>query len=573
MKRAAKYTRESPSLAENEKTIESQAVEIDKRISSDGNVLVMEYADNGYAGDILDRPDLDRLRDDASKKIFEILYIFDRDRLARKYYLQELVVEELSELGIEVVFLQERKAETDEDKILQGVRGIFAEYERAKIRERTRRGRLHRANKGLLVGHEAPYGYKYVRPDKDKEEREYQEDEKEAKVVRMIFHWLADDGCSLMEVRRRLYKAGIKARDSGKINWQNSTLSRLVRRTDYIGTMYYNKTIPVVPEHPRKEGYKRMKKTGRKYKDRKDWIPIKIPSIIDPDLFNRAQEQLMKNPFFGKRNVKYPYLLSGLVYCGCSSRMAGGNQGRYRYYRCSDRVSKFPEKSSCTQKIVRVEKLDSLVWDRVSKFLNDPEKIKEQLDQMNDHTLKEKDRLNQQILDIDKEIGKLKKQEEILLKALRTEAITPDQLKSEMSKVIEEENKLIDEKNKIHIQPVPSGTPVTPEMVERYTSLLRKKLPDISFDEKQALLRVVLDQVIVKDKRVIIKGIIPADLVTEIDDYAGQSNFRSHNRIAEHPGNGGGGHFYAFAPILHHSWSSFKVSRRIKRESKSRHQK
>ena len=223
--------------------------------------------------------------------------------------------------------------------------------------------------------------------------------------------------------------------------------------------------------------------------------------------------------------------------------------------------------------MVRVEKLDSLVWDRVSQFLNDPEKIKEQLDQMNDHTLKEKDRLNQQILDIDKEIGKLKKQEEILLKALRTEAITPDQLKSEMSKVIEEENKLIDEKNKIHIQPVPSGPPVTPEMVERYTSLLRKKLPDLSFDEKQALLRVVLDQVIVKDKRVIIKGIIPADLVTEIDDYAGQSNFRSHNRIAEHPGNGGGGHFYAFAPILHHSWSSFKVSRRIKRESKSRHQK
>lgn len=560
MKRAVTYARESPSLAENELTVESQVKEDKERIETDGNLCTESYEDNGFAGDLLARPALDKLRDDAIQGKFDVVYIFDRDRLARKYYLQELVIEELEELKIEVVFLKEKKAENEEDKILLGVRGLFAEYERAKIRERTRRGRLHRANKGLLVGHEAPYGYKYVRPDKDKEEREYQVYEPEAKVVRKIFHWLADDGCSLMEVRRRLYKDGVKARDSGKTNWQNSTLSRLVRRTDYIGTMFYNKTVPVVPEHPRKEGYKRMKKTGRKYKDRKDWIPIKIPSLISDDLFYRAQEQLAKNPFFGKRNVKYPYLLSGLIYCGCSSRMAGGNQGRYRYYRCSDRVSKFPEKSSCTQKMVRVEKLDVLVWKKVSDFLNDPGKLKEQLNQMNDHKLKEKDRLNQEVQEIDRGIGKLKKQEDILLKALRTEAITPDQLKSEMAKVLEEEKLLIEKKNNIRIQPVQSNLLVTLEMVERYVSILRKKLPELSFDEKQALLRVVLDQVIVKDKRVIIKGIIPADIVTEIDDYAGKSNLRSNNRVTEHPGDGGSGHFYAFAPILHNCRFAIQIN-------------
>lgn len=187
MKRAVYYVRESPSLAENENTKDSQISALVERIKTDNNIFIGGYVDNGWAGDLLARPDLDRLRDDATQSKFDVLYIFDRSRLARKYWLQELVVEELEEREIEIIFLQERKAETEEDKVLQGIKGVFFEYERAKIRERTRRGRLHLAKQGKMVGHEAPFGYRYVRPDHNKEERWYEILEDEASIINMIF--------------------------------------------------------------------------------------------------------------------------------------------------------------------------------------------------------------------------------------------------------------------------------------------------------------------------------------------------------------------------------------------------
>jgi len=84
MKRAAYYVRESPSLAEKEDTKDSQISALVERIKADGNPLVGEYVDNGWAGDLLARPDLDKLRDDAAQSKFDVLYIFDRSRLARK---------------------------------------------------------------------------------------------------------------------------------------------------------------------------------------------------------------------------------------------------------------------------------------------------------------------------------------------------------------------------------------------------------------------------------------------------------------------------------------------------------
>lgn len=283
--RAALYARESPSLAENEQTIKSQVEAIEQRIRDDENILVEKYEDNGYAGDLLIRPSLDQARDDASQHKFDLLYFHDRDRLARVYWLQELVIDELERLGIQVVFLEERRAETPEDKVMQGVRGIFAEYERAKIRERTRRGRLHRAKKGMLVGHEAPYGYRYIRPDKDKDERWLEINSEEAKVVRKIFGWLAYDGSSLRGVVKKLFDENIKTRDGQSI-WAFSTLGRLVRNETYIGITYYNKTQSLEPTKPGNNGYKRMKKTSRKYKPEENGYRSKFQQFLIKKYFS-----------------------------------------------------------------------------------------------------------------------------------------------------------------------------------------------------------------------------------------------------------------------------------------------
>lgn len=557
MKRAVYYVRESPSLAENENTKDSQISALVEKIKTDNNIFIGGYVDNGWAGDLLARPDLDRLRDDASQSKFDVLYIFDRSRLARKYWLQELVVEELEEKSIEVVFIQEPQAHTDEEKVLQGIKGVFFEYERAKIRERTRRGRLHLAKQGKLVGHEAPFGYRYVRPDHNKEERWYEILEEEAKVIHMIFKWVGNEGCSLTEVRRRLHEKQIKTRNGNKTIWSNSTLSRLLRRTDYIGKSFYNKTLSVVPQNPRNNGYKRMKKTGRIYKPQEEWLPIAVPSIVDDDLFYRTQEQLKNNAFFSKRNQKFPYLLSGLLFCGCGcgARMAGDGQGKYRYYRSTDRIKKFPEKRTCTALSVPVGKIEKLVWNKIVEFLNNPRLVLKQLKDIENKKIKEHEQLKNSFLDMEKRVEKINIEEERIATAFRKGFLTLEQLNIQMKDIGKQKEQIKQDEKVALAQPSNTDTQLNPETIKSYCKIIQKKLPKTNFSERQELLRLFINKVIVKGKKVNIQGEIPIDNTLELKDDS-QSQFSSGSGLRRSSSGSGSGRFIPFPSILYNCRTS-----------------
>lgn len=554
MKRAVYYVRESPSLAENENTKDSQISALVEKIKTDNNIFIGGYVDNGWAGDLLARPDLDRLRDDATQSKFDVLYIFDRSRLARKYWLQELVVEELEEKNIEVIFIQEPQAHTDEERVLQGIKGVFFEYERAKIRERTRRGRLHLAKQGKMVGHEAPFGYRYVRPDHNKEERWYEILEDEAKIINMIFEWVGNEGCSLTEVRRRLHEKQIKTKSGNKTIWSNSTLSRLLRRNDYIGKSFYNKTLSVVPQNPRNNGYKRMKKTGRVYKPKEEWLPIAVPAIVDEDLFYRTQEQLKNNTFFNKRNQKFPYLLSGLLFCGCGceARMAGDGQGKkYRYYRSTDRIKKFPEKRVCTALSVPVDKIENLVWNKIVKFLNDPEMVLKQLRNIENKKVKEHEQLKNSLLDIQKRLEKVNIEEERIATAFRKGFLTLEQLNIQMKDINKQKEQIKTDEKVALSQPSNADTQLNPEAIKRYCKIMQKKLPKLNFAERQELLRLFVNKVIVKGRKVNIQGEIPIDNTLQLNDVS-QSQFSSSSGFGRSPSGSGSGRFIPFPSILYY---------------------
>ena len=106
------------------------------------------FIDEGVSGARLDRPALDRLRDLAAEGAYEVLLVTVPDRLARRYAYQVLLVEEFTRGGCEVVFVQHGLGASPEEQMLLQMQGVFAEYERALIQERTRRGRLFRRAKG-----------------------------------------------------------------------------------------------------------------------------------------------------------------------------------------------------------------------------------------------------------------------------------------------------------------------------------------------------------------------------------------------------------------------------------------
>ena len=224
--RAALYARVSSDLQEKEQTIQSQLEALRRYAQDKGYQVVSEYKDDGYSGATLERPGLDQMRDAMRSADFDLVLFHSPDRLARKAVYQGLVLEEMEKAGVKAEFLNHPVDDTPEGKMLLGMQGLFAEYERAKIKERTRRGRLYKAKAGILVGGRAPYGYIYFKRDGDRLPA-LAINEAEAEVVRLAYHWLLEEAISVRRIALRLTDQGVAAPGGGAV-WHSSTVGRLL---------------------------------------------------------------------------------------------------------------------------------------------------------------------------------------------------------------------------------------------------------------------------------------------------------------------------------------------------------
>src|SRR5215469_16646709 len=164
MKKAVLYARVSTDAQQKEATIESQLFELKRQIAAAGHVLVREYIDNGVTGALLDRPALNQLREDLKTDLFDAVYFHAADRIARIPEYQRIVVDELLRQDKQIIISGKDYVQNPENKLTLTMLGAFAEFERAKIIERTTRGRLHRLRMGEMSsnGHRI-FGYHYVR--------------------------------------------------------------------------------------------------------------------------------------------------------------------------------------------------------------------------------------------------------------------------------------------------------------------------------------------------------------------------------------------------------------------------
>jgi len=391
--RAALYARVSSKQRAEANSIASQLEALKARINADGLKLEPElsFVDEGYSGGTLLRPALERLRDQAAAGSFDRLYVHSPDRLARKYPYQVLLVEELQRQGVDIVFLNHAIGQTPEEHLLLQVQGMMAEYERAKILERSRRGKRHAARCGsvnVLCG--APYGYRYVNKYEGGGQARYEIVESQAEVVRLIFSWVALERCSIGAVCRRLQEKGIPS-PHGKNYWDRSTVWGILQHRAYIGQAQFGKTR-VGPARPRLRPQR-----GRPTQPRRavsvydtpaeERIPIAVPALVTEAVFAAAAEQLAENRRRRRESRRGArYLLQGLVVCGqCGyayygkplSRSARKGKPRdYAYYRCVGcDAYRFGGQRICTNKQCRTDQLDKAVWMDVCALLADPQRV------------------------------------------------------------------------------------------------------------------------------------------------------------------------------------------------------
>jgi len=189
MQVAAIYARVSSDKQKEENTIASQTAALIAFAREQGYSVPDEWVfeDEGYSGATLVRPGLERVRDLAAEGQIQAILVHAPDRLSRKYAYQVLLTEEFARAGVEVLFVKAPRNATAEDQLLLQFQGMIAEYERAQILERSRRGKRHRAREGqvsVLSG--APFGYRYVRKT-DQMAAYYEVIEAEAQIVRSVF--------------------------------------------------------------------------------------------------------------------------------------------------------------------------------------------------------------------------------------------------------------------------------------------------------------------------------------------------------------------------------------------------
>jgi site-specific DNA recombinase len=393
--RAALYARVSTDQQAEQHTIDSQVRDLLARAATDGHDIgeAFRFLDDGHSGATLVRPALERLRDLVALAAIHVVYVHAPDRLARSYPHQAILVEEFARAGTEIIFLNRPIGQSPEDNLLLQLQGMFAEYERARLLERSRRGKRYLAQAGIVsVLGRAPYGYRFLSRKTGEGEARFEVIEEKAEVVRRIFRWVAREHVTLSAVCRRLFEAGVPS-PTGKARWSRTSVHSLLSNSAYAGQAIFGKHAAVPWQPPLRPARGRSLVPKRPARNilapPEQWITVPVPALVEPDLFDRAQAQLAENRQRIRARLSGPrYRLQGLLvclkggyaFCGCDHfRPSRQTKHHYRYYRCCGSEGKrFDGQCRCDAQSIAVDRLDAAVWSEVCRVLRDPARVLEE---------------------------------------------------------------------------------------------------------------------------------------------------------------------------------------------------
>jgi len=519
-KTAAIYARVSSDRQKENHTIGSQTAALNEYAKENGYSVPPEWVfeDEGYSGAHLLRPGLEALRDLAAEGQIAAALVYSPDRLSRKYAYQVLLLEEFSRYGVETVFLQGVSAQTPEERLLVQFQGMIAEYERAQIAERSRRGKRHRAKVGCVnVLSAAPYGYQYVRKS-DTSAAYYEVLEAEAKVVRWVFETYTQRGISINAIARLLNERRIPTR-TAKTRWERSTVWGMLRNPAYRGTACYGKT-ELRPRQritrPLRQRQGLPSRTSANHeRPRADWIEIPVPPLVSEEMFALAQEQLEQNKHYSPRRTIEPTLLQGMLVCKqcgyalyrTSTRTA---KRKLYYYRClgSDGYRRL-KGPVCTNRPVRQDALDKIVWNEIMCLLEDPTLIESEIERRRE-VARNADPLRKRDAELRREEARIEKNIERLVTAYQEELLTLPQLRQRMPQLRQQAQAIESELQSLEMAAVDDAKYLQlAENLTGFRNKLRSRAETLEVTERQQILRLVMKEVLVGSDTITLRHSIP----------------------------------------------------------------
>lgn len=485
------------------------------------------FRDEGVSGEILNRPGLLAVRERIRHGGVDYFICLDPDRFSRSLVNQLMVTEEIEKARVKIEFINFEWRDTAEGKLFYQMRGSISEYEKAKIRMRSLEGKKKKAEKGLLTHNPGIYGY-----DFDKETDTLQINEEDARVVRMMYAWVLETApgqyVGPYEVTRRLNDLRIppprppRKEDKEPI-WRRGTVRRILKNESYTGTLH----LRVEDSSGVKNNRYRPpeEKVSRKKRSLEEWCAVQIPSIIDRQTWEEVQFRLRdarrKRP--GKSIEQY--LLSSMLQCGvpgCGYTMHGNRVKKnlpsgvkyYKYYVCTAKSPGIPGVDRCKSKNVLADQLENIVWDKVSGWLADPHVLaNEIMEQGLGNNLR---LLEDEIAAVRQHLDTATAERARIIRGYQKGIIPEeeaDKILVEIKERVERmENRLAELNEESRRQQLLEEEQVA---LREAVSEFAGRLDELTFEEKQYVIRLIVDKVIVEGRNVIIKGRIPGVLPTD----------------------------------------------------------
>jgi DNA invertase Pin-like site-specific DNA recombinase len=526
MKKAVYYARVSTSLQEEKGTIESQKFELLNQIKKDGNILVKEYIDNGWSGARLDRPALDELRSDLKTDLFDVVYFLDADRIARDVSYQNIIIAELLKYEKDIIIKGKSYIHNPENKFTLTVLGAVNELEKAKIIERSMRGKREKARKGAIVSSGTPFGYDHIKKTSQKDGY-FKMNEKQAEVVKFIYETYALTDVSITGLIKILEGRAIKTARGSSI-WKGSVIRRILTNESYYGHHHFNRTEKI-ESGKAKERYAKNTKTLSRLKDESEWILVPVPPIVDKELFDIVQSKLKRN-YKLLRNTNSKYLLGGLIKCGvCNHTYSGPSCKGTQYYKCNYRDklyqhSKSVEMSQCENEAIKGQTIDDFILEDLKEKILVPSVIKQHIDILKSSKSESAKFLESTLEKLASQISILESKKKRVLDLYADNVLTKEEYINKIEEIDRDVNINQEKKEELtrRISLIGNRKEIR-SSISDFCQLARRRFDKLNRKDQIQFIKNIIDEIIIfknnSSKKLITRGILPVRQVATSVSY------------------------------------------------------
>lgn len=376
---------------------DEQRRKIEQACKEGGCKLYKIYSDDGFSGKSMkSRPAMQALIADAKAKKFGTIFFTSLDRLGRSLRELENIWDLFeTELGLDIICIDEPAVNTKGKfgKVIRGILGAFAEWEKAVIKERTDSGRRKVWGEGKALIGAVPYGYKW-----DDEKKKIEVNKRQERVYNRIVSMYLEENFSIRDSANKLSRDGVLTPSSsreyktGKARrWNTVTITKILKNPAYKGELFQSQRF--FERGVSKKSGKEYMYAGKKEKPKNEWVSVKFPPLISEERWNAIQKKIEFNRHKPKRKFEgygEHFLAENVLRCGeCGAkmrkrvRMEKGRKPRLEYAcywkQATQKELEVCGKERCQLKAVPADRLDDQVFSHLVQLMAKPSLAKDYL--------------------------------------------------------------------------------------------------------------------------------------------------------------------------------------------------